>query len=100
MGGIYASLGKSGLEVSMKKTSKKDGMKSKVKIGNKKQFALHSAIKTGFPIMAIRDLDSTEDPRRLAKKIPVTSNVVGITALDAKIFEVETETSFYQVSFL
>ncbi len=90
------SVGKSGLEVSIQKTSRKEGCKSGVMVGNKKKFILHSSIKPGYEIMASRERDSI-DPRNQNKKIPVTTRVLGIKEIEENVFEVETETSFYEV---
>jgi len=96
---INAHLGARGMQVILRKISKKDGKKSGVRVGNQKNFALYGPIKTGHPINAIREIDA-ENPRNESRKIPVTSNVIGMRAQTKRVFEIETDTSFYSITFL
>ena len=96
---INAHLGVRGMQVILKKISKKDGKVSGVRAGNQKNFTLNGPIKTGYPINAIREIEA-ENPRHESKKIPVTSIVIGMKAQTKRVFEIETETSFYSITFL
>lgn len=98
MKGIFASLGKSGMKVKLTKTSFRKGKSSGVKPGKEKTVELFVSIRTGSPICAIREVDS-EDPRKQAKKIDITSKVLSIAVINEKTFRIKTETSFYKAEF-
>ena len=95
---LYASLGESGLKVELEKTSIKKNKSSGIKVGKKRTISLFDSIKTGFPIKAIREVDST-DPKNQRKKIYVTTKVKGVTISGERTFTIETKTSFYEAKF-
>ena len=96
---ISALLGLRGMKVMLEKISKKEGKKSGTRVGNQKYFLLSGPIKTGYQICAVRE-NETNDLRNEAKEIPVTSIVIGIKAQTKRVFEIETEKSFYLITFL
>ena len=96
---FHGKLGRRGLLIVLKKTSKKRGKTSTVRVGTIKTLTLNEPVVTGFSIIEIRNSDNLTS-RKKTRKFPITSSVIGFREISANVFEVETLTSFYELRIM
>ena len=101
--GIFAQLGKRGLNLELLKIKTRKGKKSGTKIGNKKTITLACPIIIGCPIYRIREVVDGE-LRRGSLKVENTSRILGIMTIDEMndglTFKFKTENSVYIGRFI
>ncbi len=94
---LLLSVGQPGDQVILKKVSTKPGHHSNIKPGNQRRIVLKKPMAIGHPVIEkiISDRQKTEG---VALGFQKTTNILAITQTDDG-FSLETETSFYDVSF-